>query len=133
MLDTKRRTRVTGDPFGDLLEIFETARFPERGKPLQNNTRLYRYGEDTLAVRLHNTDVVTLDRMDDQNVAVTLDTGGWRTVTTKSRMNEWAPGRVMITQHNYVWYVRFGFWGENGRTFEYKDRKFLYLVKRTRS
>jgi hypothetical protein len=39
--------------------------------------------DDEIAVRLHNTDVVTFRR----DGAITLNTGGWFTVTTKERIN----------------------------------------------
>lgn len=74
------------------------ARSPHAGRPLQNNTRLYRRGE-CFAVQLHETDVVTVDA---QN-RFTLNTGGWKTVTTKDRINTYAPSRVY--SGNGVWYV----------------------------
>lgn len=52
-----------------------------------NNTYLQRRDADTLAVRLHATDVVTYRR----DGSVTLNSGGWLTVTTKDRLNTWAP------------------------------------------
>lgn len=79
-------------------DMFATARNREAGKPLANNTRLRRV-ESGYAVRLHDTDVVTLH--DDGRV--TLDTGGWFTVTTKERMNRYAPVRVFSERG--VWYV----------------------------
>lgn len=56
-------------------------------KKLANNTYARRDG-DAVAVRLHATDVVTLH--DDGRVV--LDSGGWRTVTTRDRINRYAPG-----------------------------------------
>lgn len=52
-----------------------------------NNTYLKRRGDDTIAVRLHDTDVVTYHRNGD----IVLDTGGWMTVTTKDRINSFIP------------------------------------------
>lgn len=52
-------------------------------RPLQNNTRLIRRSEDEIAVRLHETDVITYHR----NGNRTLNSGGWLTVTTKERIN----------------------------------------------
>lgn len=63
-----------------------TGRCKERRK-IANNTWLERRGDDAIAVRLHQTDVVTY-RADG---SITLDTGGWFTVTTKERMNRFTP------------------------------------------
>ena len=79
-------------------ELIGTARNQQAGKPLANNTRLVRDG-DGLAIRLHDTNVVTFN----PDGSVTLDSGGWRTVTTKARMNEYAPCRV--SQDRGQWYV----------------------------
>jgi hypothetical protein len=69
--------------------IFSTARNPEAGKPLENNTRLHKRGND-YAVRLHSTDVVTIHA----NGTYTLNTGGWHTATPKARINDYSPARA---------------------------------------
>lgn len=66
-----------------------TARNQENGKPLENNTRLFRRGDD-FAIRLHSTDVVTIHR----DGTYTLNSGGWQTVTTKARINAYSPACV---------------------------------------
>ena len=48
-----------------------------------NNTHLHRIDADTIAVRLHNTDVVVYH----SNGDTTLCTGGYQTLTTKERLN----------------------------------------------
>lgn len=58
-------------------------------KKLQNNTYLEQRGED-FAVQLHSTDVVTIHA----DGTFTLRTGGWDTVTTKDRINNYGPARV---------------------------------------
>lgn len=63
-----------------------TGRCKDRRK-IANNTWLERRDDETIAVRLHQTDVVTY-RADG---SITLDTGGWFTVTTKDRMNRFTP------------------------------------------
>ena len=78
--------------------VFATARNKESGKPLANNTRLVKRGE-AFAVQLHQTDVVTIH----PNGTHTLNSGGWRTMTTKARMNEFGP--VGITQTKGHWFV----------------------------
>jgi hypothetical protein len=68
-------------------------------KKLANNTYLVRVDDDTLGVRLHNTIVVYIHKSGNYS----LDTGGWRTVTTKDRINSYSPARVH--QVNNIWYV----------------------------
>lgn len=68
-------------------------------KKLENNTYLHRVAIDTLAVKLHQTDVVLIH----SNGRFTLQTGGWQTVTTKDRINGYSPARVY--SNNGVWHV----------------------------
>lgn len=89
--------------------IMERARNGRR--KLENNTWLERRTTDApkdgtyksaYAVRLHNTDVVTLH----PDGSYTLNSGGWRTVTTKDRINRYAPGNVF--QSNGEWFYSWG-------------------------
>jgi hypothetical protein len=80
----RRRPAVRN--YEDAKSLFKKARFPKRGKPLQNNTRLYKRGED-YAVRLHRTDVVTYH----PDGSWTVNAGGWQTVTTADRINRYSP------------------------------------------
>jgi hypothetical protein len=64
-----------------------------------NNTYLERINSQTVAVRLHSTHVVTFYA----DGSYTLNSGGWRTVTTKSRINDYAP--VRVTQRSGEWFV----------------------------
>jgi hypothetical protein len=79
-------------------KLFATARCPDKGKPLANNTRLFKRGDD-YAVRLHWTDVVTIH----PDNTYTLRTGGWETITTKDRINSYAP--VCVWSQQGIWYV----------------------------
>jgi len=75
-----------------------------------NHTWLVRRA-DSIALRLHNTDIVTAF----PNGTLRLNTGGWRTVTTKARMNQWLPfGNVY--QKDYEWWLTL-----NGRHYLYHD------------
>lgn len=67
-------------------------------RKLGNNTYLVRR-DGGIAVRLHATDVVTFKLNGD----VLLNSGGWRTPTTKDRINQYAP--VIIAQERGVWFV----------------------------
>ena len=55
--------------------------------------------DDKIKLRLHNTDIVVFTPH-----GMTLNSGGWRTITTLHRMNQWiAPWH--ITQRDYEWYL----------------------------
>lgn len=71
----------------------------KRDRPLANNTRAEYRGSDAIAIRLHATDVVTYHR----DGRIVLNSGGWRTVTTRDRINGYSPARV-YSEHG-VWYV----------------------------
>lgn len=71
----------------------------QNGRKLANNTYLERRG-DNIALRLHSTDIITFQP--DGIVLVT--TGGWKTVTTKARLNEYLPHGFGISQKGGVWY-----------------------------
>lgn len=72
----------------------------QESRKLENNTYLRRRDDGVIAVRLHNTDVITFF----EGGPTVLNTGGWKTVTTKDRMNKHADG-VSIRQRDGVWYV----------------------------
>lgn len=70
----------------------------QQSRKIGNNTYLKRRGYN-IAVMLHATDIITF-RL--SNTAL-LDSGGYRTKTTKERMNEYAP--CNIVQHKGIWYI----------------------------
>lgn len=66
-------------------------------------------------VRYHNTDVVSFT-----DKRVTLRTGGWCTVTTKTRMNQAANQFGLgysVYQKNHDWYVNL----PSGKTVDFQD------------
>ena len=65
-----------------------------------NNTYWQRRGEN-IALKLHNTDIVTLY----QNGDMTLNTGGWYTVTTKERINRVLPRVFYLNQEKGRWFI----------------------------
>jgi len=67
-------------------------------RKVDNNTYLYPVN-DGIAVRLHATDVVVIH----PDNTYTLNTGGWRTVTTKDRINKFSPARVFSNKG--IWYA----------------------------
>ncbi len=84
-------------------KLFSQARSKDAGKPLGKHTRLEYIGEtadgNTYGIRYHGTYVVLIH----EDGTYTLNSGGWKTVTTKKRINEYAP--VYISQKNYEWFL----------------------------
>lgn len=68
-------------------------------KKICNNTYLEKR-EDSIAIRLHNTDILTFC----QDGKIILNTDGWKTATTKDRFNRYLEGFNVI-QENSVWYL----------------------------
>ena len=65
----------------------------------KKNTRVRRIDADTIGIVLHNTYVVTYHA----DGRIVLKTGGWKTVTTKQRINQFSPARVH--QANFQWFA----------------------------
>lgn len=76
-----------------------TGRNAQRRK-LGNNTYVERRGADSIALRLHYTDILLFNR-DGETVA---NSGGWKTVTTKARLNQYLPDGFGISQRGGIWY-----------------------------
>jgi hypothetical protein len=67
-------------------------------KLIANNTVRIILQDGTETIRLHRTNIVTK-----KNGVYTLNSGGWRTLTTKDRINAFAP--VRIYQKDFIWYI----------------------------
>ena len=87
--------------------LMETARDKSEGKPIANNTRLYFETalSDNIAypryiIRLHGNVIMQIYR----DKIVPLD-GGWRTVTTKERLNRYLPRGYKVYQKDWEWYL----------------------------
>jgi len=80
-----------------------------QSRKLANNTYAERRG-DHIAIRLHQTDIVKFH----PDGTITANTGGWKTHTTKDRLNEYLP--VRIWQKSGRWFI-----GSNGGTVEFAD------------
>ena len=88
-----------------------TQRTKAKGTPMTQNTRV-RGVNTTIAtqdgwtvVTYHTTPVVKFN-----SSTIILDTGGWKTATTKLRMNQTANQfdlRFHVYQHQHLWYVEF--------------------------
>lgn len=53
---------------------------------------------ENITVKLHDTNIVTFKQDE-----IILNSGGWKTITTKDRMNRFSPAR--ISQRNSAWYI----------------------------
>ena len=69
-----------------------------QSRKIANNTYLKQRGE-AIAVMLHETDVVTFEK----NGTIILNSGGWKTSTTKDRINQYSP--MIVNQRKGIWYV----------------------------
>lgn len=65
-----------------------------------NNTYAEILHDNSVGIMLHSTYVVKIHPDD----TYTLQTGGWQTVTTKDRINQYSPVRVY--QRKYEWFVK---------------------------
>jgi hypothetical protein len=68
--------------------------------------------EGKRTVRLHQTNIVTIDPakkvVDEARGQIDLDTGGWKTVTTKKRMNETLQGTGWsVVQRKGLWIAQY--------------------------
>jgi len=80
-------------------ELMSNSENVKNSKFVANNTLKIEYNNGTTAIRLHNTDIVTF-RTDDK---IVLNSGGWRTSTTKDRINTFSPAK--ISQDKGLWYL----------------------------
>lgn len=86
-------------------------------KKVGNNTYAVRNTDGSIGLRLHKTQVVIFY----QDGRVTLHTGGWRSVTTKARINEWIPGAWRVAQTKGQW----GLWNTETK----EERPFVEGMK----
>lgn len=70
-------------------------------RKLANNTWIVRGGDDSIGVVLHKTTIVRYY----PNGTVTLNSGGYRSATTKQRINQLLPAGVSLSQKDYEWTV----------------------------
>lgn len=84
-------------------------------KKLSKRDVIYRGDSGKCKVKLWNTDIATINPDDS---TVTLDSGGYATVTTKDRMNRVLEGSgYYIYQKNFEWFVK----NPDGTSTKYED------------
>ena len=80
-----------------------------------SSTSLERRGPTTIAVHYHETDVVTFH----EDGPTVLNSDGWRTMTTKDRMNKYSAANLW--QSKGLWYVGDAPWRKEGQSVLYFD------------
>jgi hypothetical protein len=75
-----------------------TGRCKDKRK-LKLNTYLERISDSEYKIKFHDTYIITIRK----NGEIILDSGGWKTQTTKERINEFTP--YTIRQDKGVWYL----------------------------
>lgn len=75
-----------------------------------NNTYAEILHDNSVGIMLHSTYVVKIH----EDNTYTLQSGGWQTVTTKDRINQYSPVRVY--QRNYEWFVKL-----NGKEYPFME------------
>ncbi len=70
-----------------------------RAVKIANNTYKITTDEGYI-IRLHDTDILTF-----KGDTITLNSGGYQTVTTARRMNEYLPGGWRVFQKAWTWYI----------------------------
>ena len=90
-------------------------------RPYGNNTRVQRRG-DKIAIKYHDTDIMLFSENE-----ISMDCQGWRTSTTKTRLNDNLPSPWYVYQEKNQWYLRNG---EN--TYVFEDGITIHLNMKTR-
>ena len=94
----------------------------KQSRKMGNNTYLERRDDQSIAVKLHQTDVVTYY----PNGDIKLNSGGYKTATTKERINTYAP--VRLWQENFAWFMQDGLIFQDGEIIK-KSGKIVEALK----
>ena len=86
--------------YSELKSLFESCRDKSKGKPIGNNTYVVKTDRG-FGIMYHATVIFDVNK---RNRAV-LNNGGWESVTTKARLNEYLPSGYYISQSKHVWYL----------------------------
>jgi len=75
-------------------------------RPLRYKTRVERRSPTSIAIQHHNTDIITYHWGGyEKEGTVVIDTQGWRTSTTKERLNAHLPGSYGVWQKDSIWRI----------------------------
>jgi hypothetical protein len=87
-------------------------------RTIGHNTILARRDDEAISVKYHNSAVVVYFAPKD-DCLVTLNSCGWRTMTTKERINEFCPSGFSVYQERGTWTLSRR--GENPESFTFAD------------
>lgn len=93
-------------------------------RPAGNNTRLERRDDGAISVKYHGHAVVVYfpPGASGPDPVTVLNSCGWRTTTTKERLNEFGPAGFRVWQQRGTWYITQQRTAENdGRTWVFAD------------
>jgi hypothetical protein len=93
-MTTQQTTRALGT-----LTLEDLARYV--GRKLANNTYVEADSDGSIGVRFHNTRILTFH----PEGSFTVNTGGYRSVTTKQRLNALLPSGYRIFSERYTWKI----------------------------
>ena len=86
----------------------------KNSRKVGNHTHAVRNADNSIGIRLHGTQVVVF--LEDGRVV--LNSGRWRTVATKARMNEFIPKPWKVFQKDFDWFLHNY---ENGDVLAFND------------
>ena len=102
-------------------------------RPIANNTRIEQLDDGTIGIKLHDTYIVKYYSNEGNpkwdSDTIQLNSGGWRTVTTRDRMNRFCPLHVWTEKS--VMYVSQSNWYEihnnpnESKIYHFEDRMFF--------
>jgi hypothetical protein len=87
----------------------------DRPAPEANNTRVLRINDVTVGIKLHNTVIIEYTKQG----TIRLNTNGWKTVTTRERMNRFQD-KFSIFSEKFIWFLVYE------DTYLYKDGMTLF-------
>jgi len=91
--------------FNATIRTFETAAEylgKKDSRPIGHNTRVVKENDisiTTISIKYHDTRVVVFDEFG----RTVLNSGGWKTPTTKDRINAFCPAGYSVSQSNNIW------------------------------
>jgi len=71
-----------------------------RSRLISKSCRVIDYINGDKTIRLYSTDILKF-----QGDKIVLNSGGYNTVTTKARINQFLPAGLRVYQDNYKWYI----------------------------
>lgn len=97
-------------------DIMQNIKGVIKSKIVANNTIRYTDENGDEHIRLHDTNIISF--MKDGRII--LNSGGWRTMTTKERISDFLPKEWCVQQKKSVWYLLYRKWSSDWKLIRYK-------------